>query len=117
MSGAMIVDEDRIRELEDDFGAEDLAEIIEAFLEEASEAVEALAPLLSDVPSEERKDQFHFLAGAARNLGAVAFGDLSKRLEEENGPFGADDFAAFRAEFQRVSDHFQAADGVLRQAS
>jgi len=107
MPSDVIVDEARLRELESDFGAEDLDEIIDAFLEEASEAVEALEPMLSDQPSAERAAQFHFLAGAARNLGAVAFGSLAKRLESENGPFGAEDYRAFRKEFDKVVDHFR----------
>lgn len=116
MPGDVIVDADRIRELEDDFGAEDLAEIVEAFLEEALEAVDALGPMVSDQPGPERKEQFHFLAGAARNLGAVAFGNLAKRLEEADGPFGVDAYESFQAEFQKVVDHFQSADAALRKA-
>ena len=100
------IDENRLRELADDFGADDLAEIIDAFLEEASEAVDALEQCLSDEPSQARVEYFHFLAGAARNLGAIAFGALCQQLERENGSFSANDYHFFRAEYQTVLDYF-----------
>lgn len=106
-----IIDEERLAELERDFGSEDLWDIIEAFLEEATEVVDAIGGLLSDGPHEERAGQFHFLAGAARNLGASAFGDLCKRLETQNQAFTADDYAAFREAYGAVLAHFDAMRG------
>ena len=100
------IDEDRLRELAADFGADDLAEIIDAFLEEATEVVDALADCLSDEPSQTRVEHFHFLAGAARNLGAAAFGTFCQKLERENGHFGKADYQQFRAEYQAVLDYF-----------
>ena len=110
MADTTVIDEDRIRELENDFGAEDVGEIIEAFLEEATEVVDALRTMTSDAPSSERAAQFHFLAGSAHNMGAVAFGTLAKQLEVENGSFSDEDYAAFRAQYQRVLDNFQGAE-------
>lgn len=101
-----VIDEHRLKELADDFGEEDLAEVVEAFLAEATEAVDSLSDLVSSAPSDERVGQFHFLAGAALNLGAARFARLCKELEKANGPFEAAAFAEFRAEYQLVLEYF-----------
>lgn len=106
MSADSPIDEDRLRELENDFGAEDMDMVVEAFLEESTEMVEALAEMVSDAADENRVAQFHCLAGAAQNLGARRFGILCKKLETENGPFLSADYEAFRAEYQVVLDFF-----------
>ncbi|MEM9140301.1 MAG: Hpt domain-containing protein [Pseudomonadota bacterium] len=108
-----LIDDARIKELEADFGADDLAEIIEAFLEEASEAVDSLGAVLGDGPNQSRVELFHFLSGAARNLGATRFAALCRQLENENPDFGDADYMAFRAEYQAICDHFGSADGGL----
>ena len=101
-----VIDADRLAELERDFGSEDLLEIVDAFLEEATEVVQSIGDMLSDGPDDDRAAQFHFLAGAARNLGAAAFGGLCKRLETENSAFEAADYAAFKAEYDHVLAFF-----------
>lgn len=108
-----LIDAARLKELEADFGADDLSEIIEAFMEEASEAVDALGGELGTGPSETRVELFHFLSGAARNLGASRFAELCRKLELDNPDFTDDAYASFRSEFQMVRDYFDAGEGGL----
>lgn len=110
-----MIDRSRLLELEEDFGAEDLEEIINAFLEEAEDSITALGGLLSDEPSPEREAHFHFLKGCARNIGANQLGDMCERLEVSNEGFGQADFRAVRGEFQAVCDWFS--DGGLRKSA
>ncbi|MEM7059292.1 MAG: Hpt domain-containing protein [Pseudomonadota bacterium] len=106
MNADLTIDEHRLRDLESDFGADGLAMVVEAYLEESVEVVEALGQLLSDEPDQSRVEHFHFLSGAAHNLGARRFGDLCRHLEQKNGRFTANDYSAFRAEYQAVKDYF-----------
>ena len=106
MTSDLTIDEDRLKELEEDFGADGVAIVIEAYLEESLETVDALGKILSDGPDEKRVEHFHFLSGAAKNLGALRFGDLCRQLEHANGAFSADDYSAFTAEYQIVRDAF-----------
>lgn len=61
-----MIDWIRIAELHEDFGAEDFNDIVAAFLEEADDA---LARLLDADTSAELQAEFHFMKGAALNLG------------------------------------------------
>ena len=97
-----MIDKNRLAELEADFGADGLDEIIETFLAETWEGIDALEPMLSAEPSDARRDQFHFLKGCALNVGASEFGALCERLEAENGPFEMSDYRAMRDMFQAV---------------
>ncbi len=76
-----MIDQTRLRELEEDFGADELSEIVDAFLEEAFEAVEALRTIDSDADAESIGRHLHFLKGCARNIGARALGDFCEALE------------------------------------
>lgn len=108
-----MIDEQRLKELEDDFGADDLAEIIDAFLEEVGEGVDTLGNMLSDQPSAERKAQLHFLKGCARNLGAMDLGDLCEQYERAElgaSAFGPDDFARVVSEVERIRGYFASRD-------
>ncbi len=69
-------DDARLTDLLEVFGPDDLALVIEAFLEEAEQAVAGLADLVGDGPDTIREQQMQHLVGAARNLGAVEFGNL-----------------------------------------
>ena len=104
-----MIDEQRLQELEDDFGAEDLAEIIDVFLQEVADGVDALGGMLSDTPHEERKAQLHLLKGCARNLGATALGDLCERYEQAEvtgAPFGQTEYAEVTGQFDQVRAYF-----------
>lgn len=111
MTAETVIDESRLRELEDDFGAEDVAMVIEAFLEESGEVVDAIGEILSDEPNQQRVDHFHFLSGAAQNLGAQRFGELCRKFETANGPFTEAEYGPFQAEFGAVKDYFAARFG------
>ena len=100
-----MIDQSRLDELANDFGAEDLAEIIEVFLAETWEAIDSLEGKLDTMPEEERREQFHFLKGCARNIGAAGFGDLCEEWESGNAAFGMADYTRLRGEFQAVCDY------------
>jgi len=106
MNTDLTIDEDRLRDLEEDFGADGLEIVIEAYLEESTEVVEAIGALLTDQPDQQRLEHFHFLRGAAHNVGARRFGDLCQHLENQNGSFSAEKYAKFQAEYQAVKDYF-----------
>jgi HPt (histidine-containing phosphotransfer) domain-containing protein len=79
--GLGMIDQKRLRELEEDFGVDDLAEIIDAFLEEAFESVDELRELDPETEREGIARRLHFLKGCARNIGAMALGDQCETLE------------------------------------
>ena len=103
-----MIDAARLKELEDDFGAEDLDEIIEAFLDEAEEALGALAGMLGREAETERAGQLHFLKGCARNIGARDLGDVCEALESGSRVFSAEELADLRASFEAVRAYFDA---------
>lgn len=83
-----MIDWNQIKQLEEDVGAEDLADVVEIFIEEVDEAVDALrngsAPTGADLAA-----AMHFLKGSAYNLGFKAFGDKCSVGEKEaNGGVG-----------------------------
>jgi hypothetical protein len=71
------IDRDRLTELEDEIGAEDLRLVLEMFLEEAAAAVAALA----DRPSAtEHAKSMHFLRSGALNLGLAGLAAEARRI-------------------------------------
>ncbi|MEM7440671.1 MAG: Hpt domain-containing protein [Pseudomonadota bacterium] len=68
-----MIDWSRVKELEDDMGAEDLGDVVAIFLDEMEEAIE---DMVAQPPnsSEEWASRMHFLKGSAFNLGFEAFG-------------------------------------------
>ena len=66
-----MIDHSRLQELINDFGEEDLADLIDSFLEEAVETVDALEGTISEAYTKERAELFHFLKGCALNVGAM----------------------------------------------
>lgn len=99
-----MIDQNRLDELANDFGEEDLAEIIEVFLSETWEAIDALEAKAGNMDPQEQREQFHFLKGCARNIGAESFGDMCEHWEHGEGVFGAADYPGLRASFQSVCD-------------
>lgn len=67
---------DRVTELRDEIGAEDFAEVVALFLEEADEVVAKL-PLCKDAKAIE--SALHFLKGSALNLG---FSELAQLCQD-----------------------------------
>ena len=109
MGGTMTqFDDARLQELLEIFGQEDFAMVVEAFLDETGHAVAALSEMVGSRPDPVREAQMHYLVGAARNLGAVAFGDICKRHQLSKDIFSADDYAHLCQIFQETSAAFTA---------
>lgn len=73
-----MVNWDRIRELREEIGEEDYAEVVELFFAEVSAAIERLGRPGTD---KEREADLHFLTGSALNLGFDALGRLCQAGE------------------------------------
>lgn len=73
-----MIDWQRIHELRAEIGAEDFAEVVSLFLEEADDAVLRLVPGRS---AELLEADLHFLKGAALNLGFADFAALCQAGE------------------------------------
>lgn len=103
-----MIDQARLQELAEDFGEDDLADLIDVFLAETWEAIDDLGNMISDAPGDALTDQFHFLKGCARNLGATDFADRCEQYEKARSPFGPAAYHALRQDFQAVCDYFAA---------
>lgn len=68
-----MIDWNRVRELQDEIGAEDFGEIVEVFMEEVEAAIESLPQ--ADKGSE-LEALMHLIKGCAWNLGFRALGKL-----------------------------------------
>lgn len=66
-----MIDWNRVIELRDEVGAEDLMEVVELFLEEVETV---LGDLSKDVSNDELSSQMHFLKGSSLNIG---FSDMA----------------------------------------
>ena len=64
----------QVKQLEDDVGVEDLAEVVTLFLSEVDEAIEGLEEV-SKGTNKEIAEALHFLKGSAFNLGFQSFRD------------------------------------------
>lgn len=71
-----MIDWDRVGELRSEIGAEDFAEVVTLFLDEADETVANLPETAGAKPIE---NALHFLKGSALNLG---FSDLAQICQE-----------------------------------
>ena len=76
-----MIDWERVKELRGEIGADDFAEVVEMFLEEADEAVTRLTPALT---AKAMEADLHFLKGAALNLGFVALSGLCQDGERRS---------------------------------
>jgi len=74
-----MIDWNRVAELRDEVGAEDLDEVVEIFLEEVEEVI---ARLKATPDIARYEEDLHFLKGSALNLGFVAFSDLCQDGEK-----------------------------------
>ena len=72
-----MIDWGQVKELENGIGAEDFAEIVDVFIAEVDEAIDALRG--SELAGEELSSAMHFLKGSAANLG---FSDLAAYCSE-----------------------------------
>ncbi len=110
-----MIDQNRLQELIDDFGAEDLADLIDSFLEEAVETVAALEATVSQDYSQERSELFHFLKGCALNVGAMGLADVCERFENRHAGFSAEEYQSVKSDFDAVQRFF--ADGGLKNVA
>lgn len=67
-----MIDWGRVRELRDEIGADDFAEVVQLFLEETNEVIETIG---ANMPENAIESALHFLKGSALNLG---FQELAK---------------------------------------
>ena len=110
-----MIDQNRLQELIDDFGEEDLADLIDSFLEEAVETVAALGTTISEEYSRERSELFHFLKGCALNVGAMALADVCERFENRHTGFSAEEYQSVKTDFDSVLRFF--AEGGLKNVA
>ena len=73
-----MVNWDRITELQEEVGEEDLAEVLALFCEEVEEALGAL----STADAGTLKSQLHFLKGSALNIGLDQVSTLCREAEQ-----------------------------------
>ena len=74
-----MIDWNRVSELREEVGDEDLQEILEMFLEEVAEVLDRLPAESHSALSE----TLHFLKGSAMNIGLSDFSALCRDLEAE----------------------------------
>lgn len=73
-----MIDWARVRELHGEIGAESFAEVLEIFVEEVDEA---LVRLRDATDMRSRSNEFHFLKGAALNLGLTKMAEICAQGE------------------------------------
>jgi hypothetical protein len=73
-----MIDMDRIRELEAELGAEDLAMIAALFFEEAARVIDRIARTL---PEDDHDRAIHFLRSGALNIGLSGFAAAADRAD------------------------------------
>lgn len=101
-----MIDHARLRELEQDFGAEELQQILSSFLQEAGAAIGTLRDGWADPAL--RRERLHFLKGCAWTVGATRLGDLCHQLEARPDA-GPDALRPIEREFQRVGESIERA--------
>lgn len=90
-----MLDLERLAGMEADFGAEELALILDAFRAEAANVLAALRAGWEDDAI--RRERLHFLKGSARTIGATRLGDLCESFE--TGSPGEDGWLVLEQEF------------------
>ena len=91
-----VLDEPFLRQLADEIGADGVAEVIQAFLEDAPPRMRAIEGAMHERAIPVVRREAHALAGAARTIGLTHFGEAAYALQrscEANGPY-PDDVAA-----------------------
>ena len=73
-----MIDWNRVAELRDEIGADGLAEVVDMFLAEADGVIARLSP---DLGAQVLENDYHFLKGAALNLGFVVMAHLCQARE------------------------------------
>ncbi len=96
----MLIDWTRVRDLRSEIGADDFAEVVDMFLEEADEVVGRLS---ADAGAHVVECDLHFLKGSALNLGFAELAQLCQQGERfaAAGNTDATDLDQVRASYQR----------------
>lgn len=93
-----MVNWDRLAELREEVGEDDLAEVVSLFCEEVEEVLE----ILDEAPATDLPNYLHFLKGSALNIGFEAVSNRcqaeEKRLKET--PDMAINIAGIRADYK-----------------
>jgi histidine phosphotransfer protein HptB len=100
-----MVDWTRVKDLQDEIGAEDFAEVVQLFLEETDEVVERL---IASPPLTEVEALLHFLKGSSVNLGLATLAKICAE-GERRAAAGAPqevDLAAVAAIYARCKNEF-----------
>ncbi len=93
-----MIDWGRIEELRTEVGEDDFAEVIEMFLDEASEVIERICESATDSLAED----LHFLKGSALNIGFARLSIICRDSERlmERTPADDVDVASIRQSFE-----------------
>jgi histidine phosphotransfer protein HptB len=78
-----MIDWQQARQLQQDVGKEEMAEVVELFLSEVDETIETLQNTYDVMSASDRSAAFHFLKGCASNLGFKTFGAKCGQGEED----------------------------------
>lgn len=73
-----MIDWDRVQQLCDEIGADEFAEVVTLFLDEADDVLARISPLGG---AAQLRDDCHFLKGAALNLGFQSLASLCQTAE------------------------------------
>ena len=94
-----MINTNRIQELKDEVGEDDLDEVIALFCEEVEEVLE----ILDATPPDKMAAQLHFLKGSALNIGLEAVSDLCRQEELflKSDPDRATDIAAIKSTYDQ----------------
>jgi len=100
-----MIDWTRVKDLQDEIGPDDFAEVVELFLEETDEVV---GRLRSSPPLTEIESLLHFLKGSAVNLGLATLAQLCADGERRavRGQPQEVDLAAVATAYARSKDEF-----------
>ena len=85
-----LIDRAFLDQLSDDIGADGLAEVMHAFLEEGPARVAAIDRAFAEGAIQVLRREAHALAGAARNVGLIALGEAAHRLQRATEGAGPD---------------------------
>lgn len=110
-----MIDWGRVRELRDEIGMEDFAEVVLLFLEETDDVTEKIASGLSDQAVE---SALHFLKGSALNLGFKDLAALCQIGEKAaaNGQYETINLAQVVTLYQASKSAFQSGQNAENAA-
>jgi len=109
-----MIEWERIAELQEDVGAESLAEVLDLFFEETEAVLDGLDQHL---PPNRLKADLHFLKGSALNLGFSRVGAMCRAAEAENAGSRKLDTNALRQAYASSKESLLSGLNATRQVS